>query len=407
MDKFSLLAANCLILTVFSVSFLTAFHDMKRERFWRTWVSGNLFLAAALFFYILDTGLPEMLAFIVPNGLMIAAFARYNQGAMQFNDQKVCYLRLLIPMGIMLATSLPAHISQNYALTYTVTNLMLAFLATATAAEYWSRRADGLSSRYGLAFSFMLIAASFALRVAQGIGTESNQIFGLTNEFLLPVHLMIALVFVTTSGAFSLSLAFERKSAEQQDAAHRDPLTGTFNRREFTLRLKELLQQPERGNFAVVQFDLDHFKSVNDRFGHGAGDEALQICTDIMQWHLREEDCLARVGGEEFAALMPEISHSEALEIAERIRATIADTPLHFAPEDVRLTLSAGIYHGKGDGMDHKQLLELADDGLYESKHAGRNRVSLTRSDALTIVEDDQWSNASPALIKSSAPKAS
>ncbi|WP_417669283.1 GGDEF domain-containing protein [Roseibium sp.] len=396
MDKFSLLAANSLILTVFAASFLAAFHDMKRVHFWRTWIMANLLVAAALIFYITEQSLPEIMVFLVPNGLLIAAFALYSQGAMQFNNLPPCKLRLWLPLALLTATSLPAHFTNNYAITYTVTNLMLAFLAFATAYEYWSERRDGLSSRYGLAFSFALMGASFGLRVAQGLAQGRNMGLGLPDDVLLSIHLTVALVFVTASGAFSLALAFERKTAEQREAAHRDPLTGAFNRREFTLRLKELLNQQEPAPFAVVQFDLDHFKSINDRFGHGAGDEALQICSDVMQWHLREDDCLARIGGEEFAALMPDIDHTGALEIAERIRSTIADMPLHFAPDEVRLTLSAGIYHGQGHGLDYKELLKIADEGLYRSKHAGRNRVCLVAPDSPEVAAPLNGCTATP-----------
>ncbi len=377
MDKFSLLASIALILTVFSASFWAAFHDMKSERFPRTWIFGNLLLALAMLFYIGETELPELLVFLVPNGLLIAGFALHNHSAMQFNGYKADPLRLWAPLGLLVAISLPAQLSNNYALTYSVTNLMLLYLAWATAAEYWEKRSDGLSSRYGLAFSFALMGTSFALRVVQGVMEGRDMGLGLPDDLLLSIHLTIALVFATASGAFTLALAFERKAAEQRETAHRDPLTGAFNRREFTHRLKQLLENPDRPSFAVVQFDLDHFKSVNDRFGHGAGDEALQICSDIMRWHMREQDCLARIGGEEFAALMPDISHAKAFEIAERIRAMVANQPLRFAPDDLRLTLSAGIYHGQGKGLDYKQLLQLADERLYESKHAGRNRISI------------------------------
>ncbi|WP_417686089.1 GGDEF domain-containing protein [Roseibium sp.] len=376
MDKFSLLAANSIILTVFAVAFLAAFHDTRRTHFWRPWVTANLLAAGAFVFYITEQSLPEILAFIVPNGLLIAAFALYNQGAMQFNGRGPCKLRLWIPLALMGATSVPAHFTHNYALTYSLTNLLLAFLAFSTAAEYWSGRSDGLSSRYGLAISFSLAGTSFGLRVIQGLVEGNVVAIGLPHDTLLTIHLVNALIFVTASGAFSLALVFERKTAEQREAAHRDPLTGTFNRREFTLRLKDILASPSRRPFAVIQFDLDYFKSVNDRYGHGAGDEALQLCADVMQWHLRETDCLARIGGEEFAALLPDVSHEETLEIAERIRETIAATPLHFAPDDVRLTLSAGIYHGQGCGLDHKELMRLADRELYRSKHDGRNRIS-------------------------------
>lgn len=377
MDTFSLLAANFLILSVFAISFLAAFHDMKQVRYWRTWTFANIFLGAAMIVYIFESELPRLLVILVPNGLQLVAFLLFSQAARQFNGLRVSRARNWIVPIVLVSTGLVSHASGNFSLSYIATNLILTVLSFDTAREYLRLRSDGLSSRYGLSLSFALAGVSSALHVVQGLLAGRSLGLGLPDDLLMSVHLAISLIFVTACGAFSLALAFERKTAEQREAAHRDPLTGAFNRREFTQRLKALLSGPVVTPFALVQFDLDHFKSVNDRYGHGAGDEALQLCSDIMQWHLRDEDCLARIGGEEFAALMPQISHEEALGIAERIRRTVAEMPLHFAGDGVRITLSAGVYHGTGDGLDHKQLLKLADDGLYQSKNSGRNRISL------------------------------
>ncbi|MEJ8474742.1 GGDEF domain-containing protein [Roseibium algae] len=266
---------------------------------------------------------------------------------------------------------------QNTEFPFVIANLILACLSLATAIDYWPQNSENLSSKYGLSFCYAFIGISFLLHSAQGVELTG---IATQNQLMLSIHQTAALIFVTSSGAFSLALAFEQTVAEHKEAAHRDPLTGTFNRREFSLRIKELLGDANHASFAVVQFDLDHFKAVNDSYGHGAGDEALQMCSDVMQWHLREQDCLARTGGEEFAALLPSIGKAEAFAITERIRKTIANMPLHFAPDEVRLTLSAGIYHGRGDGLDDRTLLKLADNGLYESKRAGRNKVSLVTS---------------------------
>lgn len=377
MDKFTLLAANAVILVMFSIAFLVAFRDMKRARYWRTWTIANLVLASALMFYITEADLPAVVVFLVPNGLLLVGFALHWNAARQFTGCKLCRARIWTPVGILIVTGLPALAMNNYGLTYTVTNVMLSVLAFGTAREYYGMKANHLSSRHGLTLAYVLIGISFLVRVFQGIAEWQNMGIGLPDDVILTFHLLIALIYVSASGAFSLAIAFERAVAEQREAAHRDPLTGVYNRREFELRLKALLSNEARKAFAVLQFDLDHFKQVNDRFGHVAGDEALQYCADLIKFHLREDDCLARLGGEEFAAILPEISQDEAVRIAEAIRQSVAEARLDFAPAEFRLTLSAGVYHGTGGDLGHKGLMRRVDQGLYQSKNSGRNRVCL------------------------------
>ncbi len=377
MDKFTLLAANAVILTVFSVSYAAAFHGMKRARYWRTWAAANLVLAAALLVYIFEAGLPAPVVFLVPNGLLLIGFALHWEAARMFEGAPAVRHSLWLPLLALALTGLPAIVTSNYGMTFTVTNIMLSVLAFATAWEYVRMQQHRLSSRYGLAFAYGLIGVSFSVRILQGVTVGSDMGIGLPDDLLLTFHLIVALVFVSASGAFSLAIAFERAVAEQREAAHRDPLTGVYNRREFELRLKALLSKKDRSIFAILQFDLDHFKQVNDRFGHVAGDEALQLCADLMKWRLPKESCLARLGGEEFAALLPGITLDDSLAIAESIRATIADTPLDFALDGFHLTISAGVYHGTGANLSHKELMRKVDEGLYRAKNGGRNRVSI------------------------------
>nr|MEC9420131.1 GGDEF domain-containing protein [Pseudomonadota bacterium] len=153
--------------------------------------------------------------------------------------------------------------------------------------------------------------------------------------------------------------------------------TGAFNRREFQTRLESLLQETQKDDFGLVHFDLDHFKQVNDRFGHVAGDEALvKVCSEVKA-HLRQNDCFARLGGEEFAVLLPSISRENAFRVADRLRERISDLRFEFAPQDFNLTASAGVYHGDGSQLPSAELLKTVDESLYLSKRTGRNRVSV------------------------------
>ncbi len=164
-----------------------------------------------------------------------------------------------------------------------------------------------------------------------------------------------------------------------------DVLTGVNNRRFFDQRLREELSLAQRRKQTLcgLFFDVDHFKQVNDRYGHPAGDAVLREVAAIIRGQLRNSDVLARYGGEEFAALLVDTSLEKACEIAERIRGRIEQTAFPVAEGlSIPVTLSVGIacFHGNGDGpldLDQAaaQLMQRADECLYDAKNGGRNQV--------------------------------
>jgi diguanylate cyclase (GGDEF)-like protein len=173
-----------------------------------------------------------------------------------------------------------------------------------------------------------------------------------------------------------------------------DPLTGVFNRREYIRRLEEHLLRAKRygESLAVVFLDLDHFKSLNDRYGHDAGDLALQQVAEALRRAMRDNDTVARIGGEEFAVLLDRADLSEAIVAAERLRVAIESARLDLGCEPIqRVTVSGGIAVYPDDGLDAKTLLRRADTALYDAKSGGRNRILLAREVA------DSLKNAEPS----------
>jgi two-component system, cell cycle response regulator len=157
-----------------------------------------------------------------------------------------------------------------------------------------------------------------------------------------------------------------------------DELTGLYNRRYVVAHLEELIARigDTGGETALMMFDVDHFKSVNDQFGHSAGDDALRQLADRALRGVRSIDLVARLGGEEFVVVMPETDLSAGVMVAERLRNAVASEPflLHSIGEQRPITISAGVAVAvRGDTVD--TLLQRADDALYEAKNGGRNRV--------------------------------
>lgn len=155
-----------------------------------------------------------------------------------------------------------------------------------------------------------------------------------------------------------------------------DALTGLYNRRRFLELGDYEVQrgQRTRRGLALLILDIDHFKSVNDQHGHAAGDEVLRRFALVCKTGLRAVDSIGRVGGEEFAILLPETPLEEACCIAERIRADVAQCPMPGAAETLHVTVSIGAA-GIREGETFEQLLARADTRLYAAKHAGRNQV--------------------------------
>jgi two-component system cell cycle response regulator len=157
-----------------------------------------------------------------------------------------------------------------------------------------------------------------------------------------------------------------------------DELTGLYNRRYVFAHLQELLgRMPASANeIAVLLFDVDHFKQVNDCHGHPAGDEVLQGLSVRALRHVRSVDLIGRLGGEEFIIVMPETSLGGAVVVADRLRAAIAHEPfvLRDSGEPLVVTISIGVA-AAGRGEELERVLKRADDALYAAKHAGRNRV--------------------------------
>jgi diguanylate cyclase (GGDEF)-like protein len=166
---------------------------------------------------------------------------------------------------------------------------------------------------------------------------------------------------------------------ELERQARTDPLTGAINRREFTrIAEEELARHARLGKpLSVVMLDLDHFKSVNDRHGHAAGDAVLVEFTHRAQAALRGYDRLARTGGEEFCVLLPEAAGDEARAIAERIRHAVSAAPIAAAGTVISVTTSAGVATTRTSEDRIEDLLQRADTALYEAKHAGRDRVAV------------------------------
>lgn len=372
----SLLAAIAMILVVMAGAFHLAGRREQGETYWRSWCVANLLLAGAIVVYLFQARLPPMIVAIVANALLVLGFGFRLRAARQFSGRPAPVGLVLAPLAAFAAfcagpilSGLPGEIFKG-------ANLLLGALAGVAAFEFWRDRGDGLPSRYVLIAAYAVVSASFFSRAAQltfigGLRFEGGL---LQQPEMLLFHLMVAIFHVVGSGAFALSLAYERGAARLRHVATHDSLTGLMNRGAFEAAARQRIGRGSRP-FAVALIDVDHFKSVNDRHGHAAGDAALRACAEACRRELRACDVMARVGGEEFAVILDDVTLDEAASMIERVRAAIAARPAPIEGGEVALTVSAGLCHSDHAPDTLDAVMRVVDARLYEAKRGGRNRI--------------------------------
>ncbi len=187
-----------------------------------------------------------------------------------------------------------------------------------------------------------------------------------------------ALSAYAAHGAIALSNAHLVERLEQQAAE--DPLTGLANQRAFRRDCSAAFSRAQRAGSEVsmIMLDLDEFKAINDTHGHPYGDQMLIAVADSLSAAIRAHDTVARMGGEEFAILLPDTGAHAAYEIAERARDAVAKVPAARGP----LTCSAGVATASATEATPADLLELADDALYRAKHLGRDRTVASQGNS-------------------------
>jgi diguanylate cyclase (GGDEF)-like protein len=160
-----------------------------------------------------------------------------------------------------------------------------------------------------------------------------------------------------------------------------DGLTGLFNRRHyFSLAVRELaLARRRMSPLSAVMVDIDHFKQINDRFGHPVGDRVIAAVAGRLAAGVRTTDLLARYGGEEFALMLPDTGEEGAMTLAERLRAAVGEPPIDTDAGPLTVTISVGVAYLDPEDRSVEDLLGRADTGLYQAKHDGRDQVALAR----------------------------
>ena len=374
LDQQTIFMVDALLLIVFAIAFTFAGLGQKDRRYWACLVASNAsFAIAFLLFSQRIGGSPQTL--LLPNVLLVVGLDLRWRATRAFFGHRPSW-PWFIPLSLAMVLALLLTPAFGIGAIFSLTNALIGAQIIAIIVAI-AREREPLPSRWGLMLAYGVVAASSALRVVQGGLLEPQMHSLLPADHFLNLHLIAAAVHISASGAFSLSIAYERSAAGLREAALRDPLTGLYNRGGIELLPRIIKRWGAQEKMAVVLMDIDHFKKVNDSHGHAAGDAAIAHCADLIRRTFRGHSFIARMGGEEFLVLLPGKGPGHARGLADEMRRAMEEQPLPFQGRRIRLTISIGISHGMADPGAFAHLLDVADQYLYRAKTNGRNRIEI------------------------------
>jgi diguanylate cyclase (GGDEF)-like protein len=347
------------------------------------WGFAHLLRASSVVLFGMYGSVSGAISIDLANALLFLSFAVTWTGARVFDGRPVLPMYLVAgPVAWIIIVHLPSF-SGALELRFLLATGIITTYTWLTAYEFWRGRSEPLVSRWPAIFILFAHGSLFLLRTPLSFmltWPPADQMF---ESVWLTVLSLEALLFTISIAFILLAMAKERTEHRHKTAAMVDPLTGIANRRSFLQECNELMKRHASRPCpaAVLLIDLDHFKSINDRFGHAIGDRALQVFADTAKAHLRSADLIGRLGGEEFAAVLYDASREKALALTERIRSAFAEAAMDVDGRSLRATVSIGMAINGDQPLDVAELLAQADHALYFAKARGRNRVEVAALD--------------------------
>lgn len=371
-DPFTLFLAAGISCLALAATLLIAWTSARTERFVLTWSIGVFVLAGGATGSMLSNSLD--LGWIIACGycLDLVGFTIVYVAATQFTTGRA-HWRLAVLIGCTgLALVLVPFGLGLAGLGTMMLNFVSALLLLMTALTYWRDRAEAPVSLMGISALYGLTALSFLACAIELLRTHPLTLRGAPDNWAEQANAIMCLIGITGIGALSLALNQARAARRHRDASRTDALTGLRNRRAL---FDDFSSAPMEPATAVVIFDLDGFKSINDIYGHAIGDEVLRRFARALRENLTARDYGARLGGEEFALVLRRATPDLAMLCAERIRALFETESIPTAKGALRATVSAGVACTLPGGEAFDAMLRRADGALYAAKSSGRNRV--------------------------------
>lgn len=384
LDSYTLLLASCSLLVLLGCAFVFVWVRDRRSVWLLWWGLPIIFTGAALTFYLRSAWQDDFVAIAFGNAARITAVGCLWYGIRLFEGRRPPWGTLSLMALTWIALCLYPPFIGSLTARIAIVSLLVSSLCALCAYELWGEREDGLRSRlpamlvFASAAILMFVRALIAAVAPFPVGASTlDPVWLAVFSYVAVGHLLLAAIFF-------LTMTMERREAEQRNFALSDPLTGLLNRRAFVDFAQRMARRRAglRDPMALLVLDLDHFKQVNDQYGHEVGDRLLKAFADASEDSVRPTDQLFRMGGEEFCFVLPGTSIDDAILVAERIRrrfeGVTVETPSGPAATTVSIGIAATSY-----AVDVDTLLAAADAAVYEAKARGRNRVVIADASSL------------------------
>jgi diguanylate cyclase (GGDEF)-like protein len=376
LDAPTALALMAVIAITLGALIIFSWAQGRRHFYLALWGAGDVLAGIAAGLWFGRGVLPDFLSIHIATATIAVAYGLMFAASRDFHRKKTPLALVLAGATLWLAACAYPPFYASLLLRIILMSAVFSFYTAASAAEFWRGRAERLASRMP-AIAFLVIhAAACACRIPVALAGGLNSprlaagpwFSALAFEGLLHVLAMAMLV---------VSMAKERAELEQRIVASTDDLTAAATRRAFLAEGEARVgaARKEGACASLLLFDLDHFKTINDNFGHDAGDRALCAFADCARKALRPGDLFGRLGGEEFAALLIGPNAESALTIAERLRRAVEAIKIADGRVGFKISVSAGLASSAGSERRLGDLMREADRALYRAKASGRNRV--------------------------------
>lgn len=372
-DNATLLIAIAFSSAALMGALLIGWVNARAETYLAYGSAGIGFIVVAMVGLGIRNGAFSLLHLLVPYVLILTGFGLIYAASRLFRDPTSSVKPAIIAWAVsivLLVIPLVMGLSGVGVFSLNVTGGVFMLLC---AREYWIGRRESPAALISNAVLYTLSGVSF-FACAVLIAIDGKLVLtALPDNWAEWFNSIMSLVGLTGIGAITLTLHHSRAARRHRHEANTDSLTGLLNRRALFDRF-DALDLPV--GTAVLMFDIDHFKQINDRQGHAGGDEVIRHFGSVLRQNTRQDDTIARIGGEEFCAILQPMPIESANAIAERIRADFEARPVQRAFEAIQATVSVGVATS-GENESFSSVLSRADDALYRAKHSGRNRVTI------------------------------
>lgn len=315
----------------------------------------------------------------IANAMLFAACGLSWNGARLFDGKEVRPFAMFAGALIWLLACLIPSFEASAMGRMIVSSLIVSNYTLFTAFELWSGRAEKLVTRWPAMIVLVLHGVVFPIQIPLAMWQSADRQIAWFSNGWMALLALETLLYMVASAFIALAMAKERNERIHKTAATVDPLTGISNRRAVIANGNRMIRATARPGrpVAALMFDLDFFKTINDRFGHAIGDRVLIVFAEAASANLRSSDIVGRLGGEEFVAILPNMAPQEAFAAAERVRLAFQAAAIEIDGHPIGGSLSAGVAFTTDAAMGVDALLEKADEALYAAKAGGRNRVEM------------------------------